>query len=295
MPEPELEAVVAFLGDQPGRDQHQYLDEGSDQREKTVEQGLGAALLPALAALVMVHYGWRTAYQVLGALSVLVSWPVAFWLLRDAGTDRNRTEAKVAAPLVERSVSQSWGDRELWLVLVGFFVLGAASSGVFVHQVRILVDTGMNTPQAMAMQSVLGIALIFGRIGTGWLLDRIHVSKLMTSICLAAALALLLLALGAPSGTAPLCAALIGLVIGAEFDVLGYLIPRYFGRRSFGSIYGLVYSVFQVAAACAIGLLGLSRNLQGSYTAGLLVLMGLLLVGAQMFFLMGPYRNMPER
>lgn len=88
MPEPELEAVVAFLGDQPGRDQHQYLDEGSDQREKTVEQGLGAALLPALAALVMVHYGWRTAYQVLGALSVLVSWPVAFWLLRDAGTDQ---------------------------------------------------------------------------------------------------------------------------------------------------------------------------------------------------------------
>ncbi len=43
VPIAELETLVAFLGDQLGRDQHQHLDGGGDQREKAVEQnGLGA-------------------------------------------------------------------------------------------------------------------------------------------------------------------------------------------------------------------------------------------------------------
>ncbi|MNT30778.1 hypothetical protein D3C72_1665880 [compost metagenome] len=43
VPGTELEALVAFLGDQPGGDQHQDLDEGRDQRKEAIEQdGLGA-------------------------------------------------------------------------------------------------------------------------------------------------------------------------------------------------------------------------------------------------------------
>ena len=42
VPIAELEAVVTFFGDKFGGDQHQDLDEGRDQREKTIEQdGLG--------------------------------------------------------------------------------------------------------------------------------------------------------------------------------------------------------------------------------------------------------------
>ncbi|MCY1179455.1 hypothetical protein D9M73_198580 [compost metagenome] len=43
VPGTELKALVAFLGDQPGGDQHQDLDEGRDQRKEAIEQnGLGA-------------------------------------------------------------------------------------------------------------------------------------------------------------------------------------------------------------------------------------------------------------
>lgn len=254
--------------------------------------GVGAALLPLLAGLVTAHYGWRTAYVVLGTLAVLVTWPVAYGWLKDTAADTRGRAGNARVLAVERSLSQSWADRQLWLVLAGFFILGAASSGVVVHHVRILMDAGMSLTTASAMQSVLGVAMIVGRVATGWLLDRVHLSKVMTAMCLAAALALLLLGLGAPLGTAPLCAALVGLVIGAEFDVLGYLIPRYFGRVSFGAFYALVYSVFQVAAASAIGLLGMARNLLGSYALGLFIIAGLLVVGALVFALMGAYRNL---
>ncbi|MNY12749.1 hypothetical protein D3C86_1458460 [compost metagenome] len=38
MPGAELEALIALLGDHPGGDQHQHLDERRDQRKEAIEQ-----------------------------------------------------------------------------------------------------------------------------------------------------------------------------------------------------------------------------------------------------------------
>lgn len=258
--------------------------------------GIGAALLPALLAWLMPAIGWRMAYVMLGVLAVAIPWPVSYFMLREAVVRPAQRAGAVPAP-APTAIAVS-GMRfaevrrtpEFWLALGGFMVLGAASSSVVVHQVRILVDAGMSPQRAAAMQSVLGLALIAGRVCTGWLLDRIRVSGVMVVLCLLAATALALLAAGAPHGTAPLCALLVGFVIGAEFDVLGFLIPRYFGRRAFGTIYGVIYALFQVSAAIAIALLGTARASQGSYTTGLAVVAGLMLLGGLLFSRLGPYR-----
>ena len=71
-------------------------------------------------------------------------------------------------------------------------------------------------------------------------------------------------------GLAVLCAVLSGIVIGAEFDVLGFLIARYFGRRTFGTIYGAVFALFQIAGAVAIGTLVLSLRAITAWVPGLL-------------------------
>lgn len=254
--------------------------------------GIGAALLPALAAYIAQQYGWRQAYLVLGALAIVIPWPLAWAYLKEAPRTADGSALLLVAPCpVEKSLSEALKDRQLWLVLIGFFALGAASSSVIVHQVRILVDTGMPMPRAVAMQSVLGVAMIVARLCTGWLLDRLHVAVIMTALCIAAAVALILLSMGAPFGTAALCACLIGFVVGAEFDVLGFLIPRYFGRKAFGSIYALVFAVFQVAAALMISVLGWIRTLQGSYFVGLLIIAGMLMLAATVFVFMSSYRN----
>jgi MFS family permease len=256
--------------------------------------GIGAAILPPLAAAIIAAYGWRNAYIALGAIAVLIPWTMSFFMLKEkapvAGATRG-IDALVASGL---SFAESSKKREFALIMLGFFTLGAASSAFVVHQVRILMDTGLTQPQAIVMQTVLGIALIFGRVCTGWLLDRFKATTLMLLFCLAATGAMLLLSVGAPYGTAPLCAAIMGFVIGAEFDVLGYLIPRYFGRKSFGAIYGSIYAVFQVAAAISVALMGISRADFGSYTTGLYVVAALLVVGAACFAGIGAYRFAPQ-
>ncbi len=256
--------------------------------------GIGAALLPPLVAAVIAQSGWRTAYVMLGVLAVVIPWPMAWAMLKERdGASSGRAAQRALPATSDLSFAESRATREFWLMLVGFFALGMVSSGVVVHQVRILIDAGISAREAAGMQSVLGVALIVGRVSTGWLLDRVKASVIMALVCLAAALSAGLLAAGAPFGTAALCAALMGFVIGAEFDVLGFLIPRYFGRRSFGVLYGTIYAVFQVAAATTIGLLGWWRGSYGSYFVGLCVIAAVLVIAAVVFGCLGRYRFLP--
>ena len=256
--------------------------------------GLGAILLPAVLGYVIPAYGWRQGYLVLGLLA-LIAWPFAFAMLKERGhSTASRTRA-LPALQVDMSFPEARRTREFWLALGGFFALGAASSGVVVHLVRILVDTGMTPPQAAGMQAVLGAALLVGRLGTGWLLDHIRASALMAVLCLLGAIALVGLAMGAPGGSAWLCAAAVGLVVGAEFDVLSFLIPRYFGRRSFGVLYGVIFAVFQIGAAVSIGLLGALRGQSGTYGPGLTAVAVLLVVSSALFLAFGTYRNPARR
>lgn len=100
----------------------------------------------------------------------------------------------------------------------------------------------------------------------------------------------MLFASGPSVPTAILAAALAGLLIGAEFDVLSYLVPRYFGRRSFGKIYGIAFAVFQLGAAVSTFAVGAGRQAAGSYTPALLTLVVACLVCIGLFLAMGPYR-----
>lgn len=60
------------------------------------------------------------------------------------------------------------------------------------------------------------------------------------------------------------------MVLGAEFDVLSYLLKRYFGMRSFGKLYGVIFAVFQFGAGAGAAFLPIMRQASGSYRTGLL-------------------------
>ncbi len=45
-----------------------------------------------------------------------------------------------------------------------------------------------------------------------------------------------------------LAIAIVGLAAGAEHDIAAYFCARYFGRRHYGKIYGLLYTLYGVGA-----------------------------------------------
>ncbi|MEU7373665.1 MFS transporter [Streptomyces albidoflavus] len=245
--------------------------------------GVGTVLVPVLAGALIGAFGWRTAFLGLAAVA-LAAFPVALFLLAEPGprAARAATDGDTLRTAATR--------RPFWLVLAAFLLLGAVGTGIIVHQIPLLLDAGISPSTANLVPVGLGIALVAARIVTGWLLDRFTVSQVMTVHLLGGVVAVLLFASGPGVPAALLAAALAGMLIGAEFDVLSYLVPRYFGRRAFGRIYGVAFSVFQIGGAIAATAVGVSRESHGSYTPAMLALAAACLICAALFQGLGPYR-----
>ena len=83
-----------------------------------------------------------------------------------------------------------------------------------------------------------------------------------------------------------LAAALIGFGMGGEADVTPYLLSRYFGLRSFSTLYGLTWTSYAVPARIGPVLMGKAFDATGSYEALLVQLaLGTLAVAALMLLL----------
>ena len=62
-------------------------------------------------------------------------------------------------------------------------------------------------------------------------------------------------------------AALIGFGMGGEADVTPYLLSRYFGLRSFSTLYGLTWTAYAIAGGIGPVLMGQAFDVTGSYEA----------------------------
>lgn len=152
-----------------------------------------------------------------------------------------------------------------------------------------LIDAGWTPQRAALVQAVFGISLMVGRVGVGGLINRLFASLVMTVIAIGGAAGCELYAVVPTGGWAFVSASLIGMVVGAEFDVLAYVTKRHFGTLAFGRLYGVVFAVFQLASGLGIAALSMSRSHFGSYTFGFIVFGAIMLLCAFTFTRLGPF------
>jgi hypothetical protein len=87
-----------------------------------------------------------------------------------------------------------------------------------------------------------------------------------------------------------LASLLVGLGLGVEVDIIGYLTTRYFGLRSFGEIFGWLWAVFGVSGGLGAYAMGLGFDKTGSYTVPLAGFSFAALVSVLLMRSLGPYR-----
>ncbi|WP_165223604.1 MFS transporter [Affinirhizobium pseudoryzae] len=248
--------------------------------------GLGAALLPPVITFAILNGSVQWAYVSLGIIVILIVLPVNALFLHEA-------KKVPAAQGTGAAIAQETGDfktlvrtRAFIVLSLAFFLLGFVNTGLVTNQISLLIDGGLTPQKAAFVQSVFGIAVLLGRFLTGVLLDYVPAKRLMSAVCLGGALACLIYASAPVGGLVFLSALLIGMVYGAEFDVLSYIIKRSFGLAAFGRIYGTIFAVFQLGAALGATLLPLSRTHFQSYAPGLAVYAVTLLASGLLFVLL---------
>jgi cyanate permease len=162
-------------------------------------------------------------------------------------------------------------------------------NGAITHLAPLLTDRGLSAGRAALAVSVIGAASFLGRLLTGYLLDRIFGPRVALAMMSATALGIFLLAGAASSSSAFMAAALIGLGLGAEADITPYLLTRYFGLRSFSTLYGFTWTAYAIAGALGPVAMGHVFDATGSYQTLLTILALLTLCVAALLLLLPPY------
>jgi cyanate permease len=230
--------------------------------------GIGAALVPQFAQALVQAVGWRGACVGLGSLTFLFAFPAVALFLRGASPRHVSTDAAVAiAPIEASGLSGREAIRTqlFWRLAAAFVIVSAAANGTIAHMVPLHTDRGIDTNTATSVLSAAGLALVAGRLLAGYLLDRIFAPYVAVAFFLAPLAGILLLFFGSGPSAAAIATVLVGAGLGAEVDLVAFLLSRYFGMRAFGEIYGYLFALFMLGAGAGPFAMGGSYDVRGSY------------------------------
>jgi MFS family permease len=245
--------------------------------------GVVAFAIPALLGPVLAAE-WRIGYRILGAVGLVSA--VAVLVLMPGRTTSTPSPAATAAP--QQPIAPLLRRRLFLQLATAFLALSIAVGGMTVHLVPMLRDMGEDPPSAARTASIIGISLIIGRVAVGALVDRFFAPRVAAAVLLFAAAAFIVLAL-AGSAVAPLAAVGIGLALGAEVDVIGYLTARHYGMARYSRVFGIFYAIFTLGIGVSPVLMAWLRQATGGYVVALLVSSALLLLAAVLLLASPPF------
>jgi len=252
---------------------------------------IGAFTFPLLSTWLEQTFDWRHAFAGLGGIWAFVLLPFVFLFFRGAQDGvQSRTAAGTMPGLTLAEALRSLAFYRL-LFATGFFTFSIF--GCVVNFVPILTDSGAAPITAASAASMIGVFSILGRLSTGAILDRLA-AHLVGAVCFLIPIpaCALLLTDAAGAGGYFVAAALFGVTLGAEIDVIAYLATRHFGLRNFGAIQGGLLCATALGAATGPLGAGATYDRYGSYALFLASTIVLMLASA---FIIGTGGGAPKQ
>lgn len=253
--------------------------------------GVAAFAVPPYVAKILSTADWRAAYLSLMVFP-LAALPLVFFLLKDPpGQGSNKTPG-ITLPGVDFSEAlRSW---RLWVITGSFLLLSAAIGGSITNLVPLMLDAGVSRIRAAELAGIMGISVIFGRMGAGYLIDKLWAPAVAAVVQgLPVISALILLQTAPPEGALIVAIFFIGCAAGAEFDLIAFLVSRYFGLRHYAKIYAVPYAAFAIGAGVAPAAFGFLYDAQGNYATVMTLVAVFFGLGAAVLLTLGRYPSLP--
>jgi nitrate/nitrite transporter NarK len=238
--------------------------------------GLGFFVVPQISRALIASVGWHNALRCLGVLVVLVAMPLVLMLKEGDGPAPQPT---VAAPRVSLKVPLS--SRNFYLLALGSMASIGAVGGANQHLKLLLsLDQGRSQSEALNIVTwIAGISLI-GRLGAGWLADRMGAKRVMLIVYVLVTTAMLLLTAGVTGNNIYLFVVIFGLGLGGEYLIIPLMAAELFGTAVLGRVMGIILTADGVAEALFPWVVGRLHDSTGSYRRGFELLAVLAALGA---------------
>ncbi len=251
--------------------------------------GCSGLLVPVVVDLIDI-YEWRAAMVILAVgmlaiclpLSLLVRHkPEQYGYLPDGEVTevvmQDDSLASVEASEVSVKARQALKSSTFWHISLALLCEILILSAVITHVMPYLSSIGIPRTQSSLVASAIPLASIGGRLGLGWLGDKLDKRRVMAGAFAMMAVGLLCFGLASSEAIWLLVPFLILFSIGygGNNTLRASVIREFFGRSNFGTIHGLVIGVMMVGSISGPPIAGYVFDNWGSYQPIWFVFVGL--------------------
>jgi MFS family permease len=237
---------------------------------------------------MIASFGWQIAYVGIGVLPLVIAFPIGLFLFHEPAATTGVNDQHLADGMTIGQALRSW---RFYLIGGALLPISFAIAGPLPNMETILKTAGFTGTHITGLTALIGLSATAGRLAGGVLLDLFWAPLVAVVILLMPLVSLWFLTQPTLSPAAAATSiVLIGFAIGVEYDLIAYLVARYFGMRAYTTIYGVLYTCFGIGAGFAPVIFGWSFDHTGSYVQILHIAFWVLLVSAVSLLALGRYR-----
>ena len=251
--------------------------------------GFGGLLIPVMVSLIEA-YDWRTTLTILAVGMLVLVLPLSLLFrhrpeqygyapdgvaVQPANSDDS---LPLAQPVeVEISARTALKSRTFWQLALAYTVQVLLVSSIVTHVMPYLSSIGVGRSMATVVATAVPLTSIIGRFGLGWLGDRVNRRVVAAGAFGMMGLGSLCFAFAGITGTWLLVFFLIlfGNGYGGGNSLRPSLGRAYFGRASFGTIFGLIIGINMLGGLSGPPLAGWVYDTWGAYQSTWFVFAGL--------------------
>ena len=253
--------------------------------------GVGATLGPHAARFLLENFDLSTSLSIAAAAFTL---PAIVGLLLFVPTPRG-----VIMQSGDSKGMEFWGahlkDRCFWLIMGAVAGNSAAVLGIAANLMSMLSERGFAPGLAAWALSIAGLSSWVGRFGSGLMMDRVFAPWVGVGLFVLAAMGAALIAVGGNAASIFAGAALLGLCLGAEADLLAYLVGRYFPIGAVSRILGIGYVAWSWGGGIGAWLANFIYRFGAGYGLSYFVFIALLLASAGLLMALPSYPRLSSR
>jgi len=234
---------------------------------------IGGFVVPRSLGYAIEAGAWRDGLRGLAVVVAVVTIPLLllrFW-------DRPEHRGVIAEPAPAGAAGQAIGDEpaltsgeilkrlDFWLFTIGLSLFLACYMGTVANLGKYFSDAGFNAGDAGSLMSYVALGGVLGKLGFGYLADRLPLKVAFSAAIVSTAFAIFLLTLMPGYGILALATFFLGVATGGILPVWNAIVPVLFGLKNFGRAMGLMAPATSLVSAPTFLVIGIVRDSAGSY------------------------------
>ena len=260
-----------------------------------VGTGFGQMVIPFLASILIIRYGWRSSCVIISVVVLIILVAIAQLLRRDPGQmglspDGDAFESTDWSVLDTKGLSlrEAVRTQQFWTICAAMLAILICLLTVMVHIVPYAQEMNVSPTRAASVLSTIAGVSMAGRFVSGIAIDRVG-SKRVIIFCFILLIAgLLWLQIATALWMLYLFAVVYGVAHGGFFTAFSPLIAEFFGIKFHGALFGITMFSGNLGGALGPVMAGYVFDITGAYAGAIWICSAVSILGFLLVVLLKP-------